>query len=133
MNLVLTKLTPFLTYHLPLCGGLVGHPGALQGSELGLQCVDALHALPFQGEDLLLCLAALLVCGGLQRTVFMVTVRTSSVLSLGDPKMGVQWKQLSFLLSGLGAAEVSTCSPAGHPWPIRELESGTGLGAGRTA
>lgn len=55
---------------------LVSRPSSLEGSELGLQGVDARRALLLQSEGLLLCSLALLVCSGLrgdQRTAFMLT------------------------------------------------------------
>lgn len=58
------------------CSCLVGHPSSLEGSELGLQCVDTRHALLLQSEGLLLCSVTLLVCSGLrgdQRTAFRLT------------------------------------------------------------
>lgn len=76
------------THRLPLCSCLLGCPSSLQGSELGLQHVDALCALLLQSEHLLLSTAALLVCGslwGYQRTVIHGDNR-GLILSLGDQR-----------------------------------------------
>lgn len=54
------------------------------------------------------------------------------ILSLSEPKMGGQEKQLSFLISGLRAVAVPTCSPASCRGPVQQPKSGTGLGAGGT-
>lgn len=132
------NLTPSFTHHLTLCSRLVSGPSRLEGSKLGLQRVDVLRALLLQSQHLPLCTAALLVCGGLwgYQRIDIHRDNGGLILFLSDPKMGVLYKQLSFLtFSSLGAAGVPTCrlSVWPRPWSAPELASGMGLGAGGTA
>lgn len=104
--------TPSFTHHLPLCSHLVSCPSRLEGSKLGLQSVDVLRALLLQSQHLPLCTAALLVGGGLwgYQRVDIHRDNGGLILFLSYPKMGVLYKQLSFLtFSSLCAARVPTC------------------------